>query len=300
MLPSIPIQNPKKVIKIVFLVILGLVLAAVIWGVISALFGGNMMLGWRDYRYDESAYTIGEGSIPYDNITAIDLDWIDGKIEIVSCGDTYVSLTESAEGELSNSEKLRWSVDENGVLSIKYRKSSWFLGFGYENRGKSLILRIPERMLSTLEHLNVETLSSEVTVNEIDARSFVYKNVTGNLIATNCCFDSCDLSSSAGDIDLPDCRIGSAEATTASGNILLYSQTCPSKLTLETKGGEVEILIPVSSSFTLYHETKSGQLSSDFSMQKLTDRYVCRDGAATFTVKTASGSVYITQNNDIE
>jgi len=300
MLPSVKIYNHKKIIKIVLLIVLGIVLAAVIWGVLSALFGWGMAFGWQDYRYDERGYTVGEGSIPYDRITAIDLDWIDGKIEIVTCGDTYVSLTESADAELPDSAKLRWRVDENGVLSIKYRKSSWFLGFGFENRNKTLILRIPERMLPTLESLSVETVSSAVSVDSVTATSFEYENVSGDLTVTNCSFGRCEMEARSGDMNLSDSKIGVAKIELISGDLELDSNDCPTSLDIESTSGEVALWLPVNSSFTLFYETASGQLASDFSMQKLTDRYVCGIGGATFEIETVSGDLYLMQNSNTE
>jgi hypothetical protein len=299
MLPPVQVQNPKRVIKVLLLVILCIVLVTMLWSIVSTLLGGGSLALLQGYRYDESGYTVGEGTVPYDRITAIELDWIDGRVEIVTCGDTYVSLTESADAPLADAAKLRWRVDENGVLSVKYRKSSWFLGFGHENRSKTLILRIPERMLPTLDSLSVEAASAEVTVNEVTAKHFDYENVSGSLTATNCSFGACELEAASGDISLPDCSIGSAEATLSGGDLLLDSAICPTSLEIETGSGDVELRIPVTSEFTLYHASKKGQLASDFSMEKNPDRYVCGDGKATFSVTTVSGNLYLTQNNDI-
>ena len=295
-------QVVKKVIKIVLIVIVCLAIAAVVWGIVSPLLGidGGWMFGWQDYRYDETGYTIGEGSIPYGEITAIDLDWVDGKIEIVACGDTFVSLTESADAELPESARLRWRVDENGRLSIKYRKSSWFLGFGYENRNKTLILRIPERMLETLELLDVETVSSQVSVTDISADAFVYENVSGNLTLQNAAFTRCELESTSGDISLSDCRVERADAELVSGDLTFCSTVCPSALDIESVSGDVELLIPADSSFALLHETESGQFISDFSVTKQGERYVCGSGTAAFDVETVSGDLLLSQSNDVD
>lgn len=295
-------QAVKKIIKIALIVIGCLVIAAVLWGVISPLLGidGGRVFGWQDYRYDETGYTVGEGSIPYGDITAIDLDWVDGKIEIVACDDTFISLTESADAELPDSAKLRWRVDENGRLSIKYRKSSWFLGFGHENRNKTLILRIPEHMLETLELLDVETVSSQVSIDGISVSALVYENVSGDLTVTNAGFSEIELESVSGDVRFTDCRVERAEAELVSGDLFLSSSVCPSRLDIESASGNVELLIPAESSFTLLHESASGRISSDFAMTKQGERYICGTGSAAFDIETASGDVFLSQSNDTD
>ena len=300
-LQSSQAQTVKKVVKIVLLVMIALVIAAIVWGIVAPLLGiGGMTFGWQDYRYDETGYTVGEGTIPSDHITSIDLDWVDGRIEIIACGDTFVSLTESADSELPDSARLRWRVDENGVLSIKYRKSSWFLGFGHENRNKTLILRIPERLLPTLKLLDVEAVSADVTVTEISVSTFDYENVSGNLTARGVNFGACDLEAVSGDLKIEDSNVGSAEIELVSGDLQLSSFDCPVSLDIESVSGNAELWLPENASFTLDHETTSGRLISDFSMKTLSDRYVCGEGKSTFRVETVSGSLILAQNNDAD
>ena len=102
-------KKMKKPLMITAIVIAALVLAAVVVGILNAtVAGGSWNFGWSDYRYDESGYRVGSGTIPAHNITAMDVDWIDGNVQIVLCDDSYPSVTESAKTELTEDSLLRW------------------------------------------------------------------------------------------------------------------------------------------------------------------------------------------------
>ena len=87
----------KKIIKYAAFVVGGLIVGAILLGVLNGLVGkGEWNLGWTNYRYDDTAYDVGEGSIAAPNVEKIDLDWIDGNVRVVLCQDAYISITEAA------------------------------------------------------------------------------------------------------------------------------------------------------------------------------------------------------------
>lgn len=121
-------MNPKlkKMLPILAIVVGALILGAIVVGILNALLAnGTWSFGWSDYRYDDSNYRIGDGTIAAPNVTEIEVDWIDGRIEILPCDDMFLSVTEFSANELTEDSRLRWRVSEDGKsLSIKYRKSS--------------------------------------------------------------------------------------------------------------------------------------------------------------------------------
>ena len=87
----------KKIIKYTAFVIGGLLIGAILLGIINGIVGkGEWNIGWTNYRYDDTAYKVGEGSIAAPNVETIDLDWIDGNVSVVICQDAYISITETA------------------------------------------------------------------------------------------------------------------------------------------------------------------------------------------------------------
>ena len=124
---------------------------------------------------------MGEGSIATPNVERIDLDWIDGNVKVVLCQDAYISITESAPAELSENTRVHWCVSEDGkTLSIKYRASSSFFGVN-KDKNKDLILRIPEKLLGQIKNLNINAVSSNVTVSDIIIDNIDIQTATGNV-----------------------------------------------------------------------------------------------------------------------
>ena len=257
------LKKLKKPLMITAIVIGALILAAVVVGILNAtVAGGSWNFGWSDYRYDESGYEVGSGTVPAQHITAIDVDWIDGNVQIVLCDDAYPSLTESAKTELTEDSLLRWSVSEDGKrLSVKYRKSSWFFGTS-ENKSKDLILRVPRRLMESLETLNVNTVSSNVTVADITVKQMNVKSRTGE-IRINC-------------------------------------KTSPEKLNVEGESGKIKITLPYETGFTMTYDSEKGTATVDFPYERENGRYVYRvDRAPTteITVKSKKGDLILTYEN---
>ena len=172
----------KKILKYAAFIIGGLLIGAILLGVLNGFVGkGEWNLGWTNYRYDDSAYKVGEGSIASPNVESIDLDWIDGNVSVVICQDAYISITESAPADLTDKTRVHWSVSEDGKsLSIKYRASSSFFGTS-KDKEKDLILRIPEKLLGQLTTLNINAGSSNVTVSDIIVDNIDIQTASGNV-----------------------------------------------------------------------------------------------------------------------
>ena len=172
----------KNILKYAAFVIGGLLVGAILLGVLNGLVGkGEWNLGWTNYRYDDSAYKVGEGSIAAPSVESIDLDWIDGNVSVVICQDAYISITESAPADLTEKTRVHWSVSEDGKsLSIKYRASSSFFGTN-KDKEKDLILRIPEKLLGQLKNLNINAVSSNVTVSDIIIDNIDIQTASGDV-----------------------------------------------------------------------------------------------------------------------
>ena len=172
----------KKIIKITAITIGGILLCAILLGVLNGLVGkGEWTLGWTNYRYDDSLYHKGQGTIPAPALEKIELDWIDGNVTVVICQDAYISVSESAPADLTEKTQIHWLVSEDGkTLSIKYRGSSSFWG-RTKDKDKDLILRIPEKLIGQLQTLSINAVSSNVTVSNIIVDNIDVKTASGNV-----------------------------------------------------------------------------------------------------------------------
>lgn len=172
----------KKIIQFAFIAVGGMLALSILLGLFNGLIGkGNWNFGWTNYRYDDSLYHKGEGTIAAPNLERIDLDWIDGSVTVVICQDAYVSITEQAPGELAEKTQVHWSVSEDGKsLSIKYRASSSFWG-RTRDKDKDLILRIPQKLMGQLQILNINAVSSNVTVSNVLVENIQIETSSGNV-----------------------------------------------------------------------------------------------------------------------
>ncbi len=171
-----------KFIKYSVFIIVGLMVGAILLGVLNGIVGkGEWNLGWTDYRYDDSAYTVGEGTVRAPHLESINLDWIDGSVTVVICQDAYVSISETAPSDLTEKTQVHWAVSEDGKsLSIKYRGSSSFFGVN-KDKEKDLILRIPERLIGQLRTLDIKAVSSDVSVCDVVIDSMQVTTKSGNV-----------------------------------------------------------------------------------------------------------------------
>lgn len=96
---------------------------------------------------------------------------------------------------------------------------------------------------------------------------------------------------------------GSVDVLTHSDNTVTFSETSDKELdennTLyyyleaDMVSGNIELVIPESSGFTVSFDSVSGKLNSDFEVTKEDDEYIFGDGNADYSVDTVSGSMRI-------
>lgn len=250
----------KKLRKPLFitLIVCGvLVLLAVLLGVLNAVLGdGEWTFFWTDYRYDDSGYTVGSGTVYSDDLTSLDVDWIDGSVEIVICEDTYPSVSERVSGDVSESDRMRFYLDEDGrMLRVKYRASSLFLGNG-EKEQKNLIVRIPERMLPQMEELRLRAATASVTVEAI-----------------------------------PFSRI---ELEGRAGNVSLAVAPDTEQIVVHTRSGDVSLFVePLPSCSLRFATERGGAPLLDVPHEREGERFVCGEGKTAIDVETVDGELTV-------
>lgn len=283
----------KKAVKIVLIVAAVLVVGAILLGVLNALFGDKWSL-WTDYTYDDSLYTVGDGSIAVENLTEIDLDWVDGSVTVVSCQDAYPSLTEKSENQLTESSLLRWHLSEDGKLTVKYRASSFFLGRG-ENKQKDLILRVPERFMEDLT-IRIHVSSTNVFLDRLGAKEVSVESDNGNVaMMSTSVFEDLAVSTKSGKLLISGVVTQKLELISQKGEIRVESPVLPAESFVETKEGDIHLLLDSGASFALDFEEEKGKYVSDFDLTEQDGRLVVGDGDAKLNVKTKSGTLYLTE-----
>lgn len=285
-------RKSLKPLWIVLIVAVALLLLAVIVGILNALIGkGEWLIGWQSYRYDDEAdYQIGGGTVYRTEITELDISWLTGSVEvIVSEDDAYVSLSETSQNELDETAKLRWRVDENGKLTVKWRKSAWYFQAGMPK--KQLTVRIPAHLAQGLNALKVSATSAFVAASGLEAQRMELTAVSGGIRLLACRVQELELSTVSGAVTAEDCTVQVLEAEATSGRVELALNGCPAHTEIETVSGSVKLILPADASFRLAYETTGGKLVSDFALTAQNGELLCGTGDCELHIATTGGGL---------
>jgi DUF4097 and DUF4098 domain-containing protein YvlB len=300
-------KNKKKKAGLIVLLAIALVVAAFLiltgLGVINTeIFKEGFDMG---YIYTNSdSYLVGSAEISASDIKEIDIDWVEGSVNIeVHTGDKLII---SEPEDLEDADRLRYKV-ENGRLTIKFRKSSFFR---FKPLDKPLTVKIPESyrsfvlfMIETVsanmkaasiigDEVKLEAVSGNISIKDFTCNLMKVETVSGNIQIDNAAVEELKLEAVSGDINF----IGNADdvdAETVSGTINLTSHTCPHTLDFESVSGDIKLRIPENDGFELRLETVSGDFSCAFPTTKERKEYVYKNGRADFKVETVSGDIKI-------
>lgn len=290
-------ERLRRPVLILLIVAGALVVGAILYGVLNATVGkGEWTLGWSGYQYDDSNYRAGSGTIPTDQVRMISLDWIDGEVEILPCQDTYISITEQSQTQLTEDARVHWSVSEDGErVSIKYRASSWILGAGKKNLEKKLTLRIPERLLAGIGRLEVKTRSADVLVKELTFSEGDFETEGGSLTLSGGSYKMLLVSSVTGRIKLHTAVTEELHVNTKRGDVEWSSECLPKSSFFTSKDGATELFLMEESDFTLNYRTEKGKLSSELSLTRaegaVGETWVNGTGEHKIVVRTTYGGL---------
>ena len=290
----------KKIGKIALITVGALLVCAVVLGVVNGLVAdGAWTFGWLDYRY-EGTYEMGSGSVPGSNregLKKIRLDWLEGSVRVIPCDDALISLTEESSMTLTEGDQLRWGFNEDGsVLTVMYRKSAWYFE-GNRGEGKSLILRIPRRILAGLESLEITARGAQVTLEDLDTNQILVTTRHGNVTGKGCAVESLALTSKRGSLRWEGTVSGEATLLAERGTVTLKDAGCPRVTNVKTGDGKVTLSFSEDSSFALQWITEKGSSVSDFSLEEGSDgKLIYGGGASSVTVETKNGDLWLRKN----
>lgn len=222
-----------------------------------------------EYKND-SLYSSGSAEVAAENINEIDIEWVNGDIDIKYYDGSTISFSEP---EQSNQDySLRYLVSDN-ELKIKYCKS------GRKSTvidSKDLTIKIPESF--ALDSLDISAVSSNITVRSITADAFDIETVSGSITAGGS-FAQIDISS-------------------VSGNISITDTVQPVSVEFGTVSGDFRLILPADiSGFTIDYDTVSGSInSSDFNISGSKDgNKVYGDGSSEIDFESVSGDLEISK-----
>ena len=232
--------------------------------------------------YDEGSYELPEGM----DITALDIDWISGEVEVLVTDASAVSVMERVERGTSASYAMAVS-EQDGVLKVRYTEEG-FLNLP-NLPSKKLVVHLPREVAENLKEVRLSSVSADFDVEALTFDDDFRDEEIAFVKA-----DTVSVSTVSGKVEL-DGSFRRVTGESTSGEIDLTLRSCPEKLELTTVSGNIELELPEDAGFALDHSTVSGSLSSELRLNwKWNDLYTYGDSdSSEFTVSTTSGDLDI-------
>lgn len=189
-------RNSNITSIVITAIICGTVVAVIaIVFVFSWLSGGTINVkGFDDYENTDGTIVSEQANISADGINAIDIEWVDGNVNIEYYDDDGIHFEET-----SSKYPMIYKVENNTLYIDEYstKKISSLKGF----RKKDLTVKLPKDM--ELVKLNLEIASSNINANDLNAKVVELDSVSGN---TNLSFATqprdIEIESVSGDINI--------------------------------------------------------------------------------------------------
>lgn len=298
-----------KIILLIVWILIAITIAAMLVGFITGkgIFGkidfGN---GSTKFTYSNAdAYSVGNGAVPADRINHIEINWINGSVELKEYDGSDIKFEENILS--SEEEKLRYITDGKNLI-IQFCKSGVYTNL---TLSKTLTVYVPTsaygNILSTdissasanislsgmrLADMKLSSVSGKIMISDAVAGDVKADSVSGSVTVTNTSASEVEIDTTSGSIDFE----GSAEkidVDSVSGSIKLTLGNCPQKIDCDTTSGKVTVILPDNDGFTAKLDTVSGNIETNFSCEISRKRIVYKNGGADFEFDTVSGDVVI-------
>jgi len=301
-----------------------MITAAVTAMVMLGSLGSCMSFSVGNTYPNADKYTAGDRDFS-EKVSSIEIDWSSGSIDVEYDDSNKVSVKETADKTLSESEQVHTWLDGE-TLRIQFCESGIVMTGDTGN--KKLTVRIPKgTVLNTLdldgasceytfdaieaERIDVDVSSGAGTIKDCSVKTFELDSASGDLVMTqkgssdsidtDCASGSVtitadtvgtiDCDSSSGKINFTAAEAKSFNASTSSGTVTTTWGAVPESIDVDTASGDVSISFPRDPDFTANIDTATGDLDSSIALKKEGDNYISGSGKNKIEIDTSSGDI---------
>ena len=265
-----------------------------------------------------------------ETVTYFLIDWEAGSVKIEPYDGAFVEIVETCDGASIDpgDEEMRWYA-ENGVLHLRFDGKA---PFGIRRGGmpdKQLTVRVPRaqvvrgidvhtgsaavfvRDIIVEGDLDVRTVSGKTELASVEQKKLKINTVSGdicllegavqqllidckraNVTVQRTVLDLVEFDSTTGSLLLDRAAVQSLKAETVSGDLILRPCVTPGAVALDTKSGDVDLLLPNRQrGFRAELEISSGRFLCEEPMQAEQGRYLYGDQYLLIKIKSAAGDV---------
>ena len=248
-----------------------------------------------------TSYQTGAFTCRADEVTAVEIYWRSGEVEIVESDEDELSVRESG-GELPEETAMHYLL-EDGTLRIRFCESG--AKIRVNSNDKRLTIEVPKGI-----DLSIHTTSAPIKADTLEQNSILISAHSGRTELGTVNAGSVDLSSSSGSIRADSISTRTLKCNTSSGSVQiddLETETAD----LDTSSGAVELAlaavsqldIHTSSGRTVLHlpeggaevayTASSGKLHTTKPFDRKGDLFVFGTGECKITVNSSSGNLEI-------
>ncbi len=275
----------------------------------SLLAAAMLVLGGctSNFRFEtyENPEKYQTGSFEYEaaDVTAIEIDWVAGSIELIHSSEKSLSVSESGE-DMPEDKRLRWYIDGT-TLHIKYCSS------GYIGEIDPLLKRLTVELPAGTA-LDIDNVSAAISAEKLELSDLELENVSGSIDIGAVSASHAELETISGALIVGDIKIaGDLEIESVSGAVALGGVSAKN-LTAGSVSGRMELAVKDCEQInlngtsaemrlelldglgaTLDFTGVSGRLKTDAEYSSDGDRRIFGDGRCAVKVETVSGDLSI-------
>lgn len=219
----------------------------------------------------------GQGSFEVDatSISAIELNWLAGKVNVRVVPDEETSGAIRATETLSGrTPQMQWELSSGGVLTINYmdgmRGFSGLSGCSNATMGsKELELLIPDSMQADLQRFELEAASGEYAIDGADrgtlCSTLELGVASGSVYVNDVVVDVLEASLASGRISFGGDVTQTLSIDQASGELTFGGCSAPpADITGSLASGRIVLELPAATALTPQVEKTSGSFRNDF------------------------------------
>lgn len=226
-----------------------------------------------------------------DEIRDLDIEWAAGTIVIQPGNVDEITITES---DVSNEKYAMVWKQSGSKLTIQFCKDSTIdFNFGFTINNvleKDLLITVPQDW--ECRSLEIDAASATLEVYDLTIREVEIDTASGTCSFENCAVDEIDLDTASGDITFTG-TLNTLDCDAASASFTGILSNTPSRMTMDSMSGDLDITLPADAGFTADIDAMSSNFSSDFETSYKNGSHVCGDGRCRISVSAMSGDVII-------
>lgn len=232
----------------------------------------------------------GKNTFSAADISELKIEWVSGDILIQPGSTDQIIVKEDGVSDAKYAMVLK-HVGKTLKITFCDESVDRIIGFGAANElSKDLTILVPPYW--DCDALHIECASAAVEINDMSIQEVEFDGASGTCEFENCTVNEMDVDTASGDVrfigslNMLDCDAASASVYAALANT-------PKRLDIDSMSGDLELILPENSGFTLSINAMSSDFTSDFDTRFINENYVCGDGSCRINVDALSGDVMI-------